>query len=96
MASPTLNNSGIIGAAEPPPGVVPNFVNPDSIGYRIIILNAAMLTLSTLFVSLRLLTRIYIIRTMCADDCMFLPVLCCTSTDCVQIFCWLRGCVLQH
>lgn len=41
-------------AAMPPPGVVPNFVDPESLAPALIAVSAVMLTWSTIFIAARL------------------------------------------
>ena len=60
---------GLPGLA-PPPGVVPNFVNPYSAappaGAAIGVLSA----LATIGFSLRMFTKLYIMRQFAVEDCM--------------------------
>jgi hypothetical protein len=44
-------------AAMPPPGVVPNFVNPASLATAIIAVSVVMLTISTIFLAARVVTN---------------------------------------
>lgn len=53
----------------PPSGVIPNFVNPDSNAYQLIITVAVCLTLVVLAVSMRLYTKYFIMHSMDWDDC---------------------------
>ena len=62
-------NLSIKGAFPPPPGIVPNFTNPDYISGGIIPISAVFLTPSTLFLALRIYTRVHILRIFLADDC---------------------------
>ncbi|KAH7418896.1 hypothetical protein BKA64DRAFT_655508 [Cadophora sp. MPI-SDFR-AT-0126] len=68
--SPVLNTErdGIIGAFPPPLGVIPNFKNPDSQGYRVTLAIAIMFPLATIVLILRLYTRIVIVRKVGIDD----------------------------
>ncbi|KAH6699877.1 hypothetical protein BKA61DRAFT_209840 [Leptodontidium sp. MPI-SDFR-AT-0119] len=52
----------------PPPGVIPNFKNPDSQGYRVTLAIAIMFPLATILLLLRLYTRIVIVRRVGIDD----------------------------
>jgi len=56
-------------ALQPPPGVVPNFVNPQSIAHQTRTAIYVTLPLMLLFLVLRLYTRLRILRAVGADDC---------------------------
>ena len=58
----------IVGALPPPAGVTPNFVDPPSQDAVIIAVHTVFLTLSTLFVSMRVLLRAYVLRSFGWDD----------------------------
>lgn len=58
-----------VGAMEPPPGVVPNFVNPPSIEYYSVLCASICLPLVTIFVTLRMFTKVFVLRKVCAEDC---------------------------
>ncbi|KAL6875001.1 hypothetical protein J3F83DRAFT_535429 [Trichoderma novae-zelandiae] len=47
----------LVPAALPPPGVIPNFVNPTSLAPAIIAVSVVMLTVSTVFLAARVLTN---------------------------------------
>ena len=66
-----FDRQSISGALEPPPGVTPNFINPPSIAKYSVICQAVCLPTTTVFVALRLYTRIFVHRERTADDCMF-------------------------
>lgn len=55
-------------AGVPPPGVIPNFVNPPTVGYNVIGVVSALVAIAFTFVALRLYTAIAIKRKMLADD----------------------------
>lgn len=57
-----------IPAGLPPPGVTPNFVNPPSLRDPTITANAVFLSLSTVFVLLRIYTRKWLTRMLKWDD----------------------------
>ncbi|KAH6700564.1 hypothetical protein BKA61DRAFT_681673 [Leptodontidium sp. MPI-SDFR-AT-0119] len=59
----------IVGVILPPPGVIPDFEHPESRGYQIILANAILFPLVTLFVVLRIYTRAIIVRNVGSDDC---------------------------
>ena len=54
---------------KPPPGVVPNFINPDNYQNTIIATLAVCLTLATLFTALRLYSKYFIIKSIALEDC---------------------------
>jgi hypothetical protein len=64
-------SSDTVGAWPPPPGVVPNFANPESIGYRFILVSVLFPTIAIPICGLRLYTKRYILRAINLDDCMF-------------------------
>lgn len=66
--STTLTNSEDLPALAPPPGVISNFVNPPSLGDRLTATLATCLSLSTIFVSVRIYTRLFIIKPLKWDD----------------------------
>ena len=67
-----LNASGplILGALPPPEGVTPNFVNPYSIQPALIGTLVAALSVSTIFVFLRMYTKLFIRKSTGLEDCM--------------------------
>ncbi|KAH9204897.1 hypothetical protein DL95DRAFT_376665 [Leptodontidium sp. 2 PMI_412] len=58
----------LLAPSPPPPGVIPNFKNPDSQGYRGTLAIAIMFPLATIVLLLRLYTRIVIVRKVGIDD----------------------------
>lgn len=58
-------------ALAPPPGVVPNFVNPESLAPLCRIVIALTLPLMVVFLALRMYVRLRISRAMGADDSQF-------------------------
>jgi len=54
---PPGNDLAHLPAGRPPPGTSPNFVNPVTLKGLVVVINVIFLTLSTVFVSLRLYTR---------------------------------------
>jgi hypothetical protein len=56
-------------AFPPPPGVIPNFVNPDSQDTATIVLHTVCLTLTTFFIVMRVYTRHFISLWLGWDDC---------------------------
>ena len=69
-------STNITGTLPPPLGVTPNFVNPQSIGYRLIIVAAICPAITLTFLSLRIYTKRWILRQFLLDDCKLIsPVL---------------------
>jgi hypothetical protein len=63
-----MSQPGMVGLIPPPPGVVPNFENPPSTGYKAIITAVLLWTLATLIIVLRYV-KSRITHTMRIDDC---------------------------
>ncbi len=61
--------------APAPPGVTPNFVNPENRTWQVYVTSAVCLVVTTLFVALRFYTKIFIIKQMTRDDCTEFDVL---------------------
>ena len=57
------------GALEPPPGNVPNFVNPPSLRKYDILCQVVCLAVSTLLVMMRMYTKVCLIKTASWEDC---------------------------
>lgn len=57
-------------AMAPPPGVIPNFVDPPSLQKLAILSLVLHYLFSTLVVLMRLYTKIFILRQMASEDCM--------------------------
>ncbi|KAN0115321.1 hypothetical protein V8E51_004865 [Hyaloscypha variabilis] len=70
MSHVALNvvRQAIVGAIPPPSGVTPNFVNPEYIGHRVLILNAIFLSLATIVVGLRIYSRLGILHNVGIED----------------------------
>jgi len=62
------STNGTVGASRPPPGVTPNFANPKSIGYQIIIVAVVCPIFTIAICLLRLYTAHNIIK-FHLDDC---------------------------
>lgn len=62
----------LLPAAKPPDGVIPNLVNPESCGPAVIVALAISSGLMSVFVILRMYTKLRIVRKMDWDDCKFL------------------------
>ena len=58
-----------IGALAPPPGVVPNFINPYSIQKSLIASSVVCLALTSLTTAIRLYTKLYIVNAHGWEDC---------------------------
>lgn len=63
-----MTSSEPVGAFPPPPGVVPNFVNPESIAYRVVIASVLGPTIAIPICAVRLYTRRYILQSVGYDD----------------------------
>ncbi len=64
-----LDTPTAVGAYPAPPGVTPNFKNPDYFSGGIVPISAVFLTLSTLFLAARLYTKLKIIKVFGSEDC---------------------------
>lgn len=53
----------------PPPGVTPNFINPESHARFVVVTHTICLTLSTIFVLLRTYTKFFISHAPGWEDC---------------------------
>lgn len=62
-------------ALEPPPGVVPNFVDPPTIVRPIIVGVSVMIVVSTLGFAARLFTKIRVMKQMQLEDCTLINLL---------------------
>ena len=58
-------------AAEPPPGIVPNLVDPPSDLYAGTVISILTLVLCTLALVLRMLTKAFLMRQIHGADCKF-------------------------
>lgn len=56
-------------AGVPPPGVVPNFVNPHKNSPTLIAVGSVSLALMVCFVAVRIYTKVVIVRKFSPDDC---------------------------
>lgn len=75
MMSSQTSSTAQIGGLPPPPGVTPNFVNPENHtaqGHAVFIM---CLVLSTIFVVLRTYTRFILLKSHGWEDCECLPTL---------------------
>ena len=57
----------------PPPGVRPNFVNPVSLHQYNILTQAVCLSLTTIFVCMRMWTKAVVLKRVGSEDCMLPP-----------------------
>ncbi len=69
MSLPAL--TATVPAAPPPPGVVSDFVDPPYIGTSFVIINTVFMILAILAVTVRIYTRVVIVRGFGVDDCGF-------------------------
>jgi hypothetical protein len=65
----TNSTTDVVGAYPPPAGVTPNFTNPESIGYRVILAALLCPAIAIPFLLLRLYTRRFLIKCLHLDDC---------------------------
>ncbi len=56
---------------QPPPGVSPNFVNPENYQNKIIASYTVFLTIATIFTAARLYTRAVIVKSIAWEDCKY-------------------------
>lgn len=70
--APTVRRQAIVGTLPPPPGVTPNFVNPEYIGHQVVVVNGIFLFLATVVVVLRMYSRLYLISSAGIEDCTLL------------------------
>ncbi|KAF2274905.1 uncharacterized protein EI97DRAFT_93477 [Westerdykella ornata] len=68
FANMTREQLAQIPAAVPPPGVVPNFVDPPSDGYVLIAVGAALMAVMFLFAGIRFFVKLRIQHKVSADD----------------------------
>ncbi|KAH6706333.1 hypothetical protein BKA61DRAFT_558837 [Leptodontidium sp. MPI-SDFR-AT-0119] len=66
--APTVRRQAIVGTLPPPPGVTPNFVNPEYIGHQVVVVNGIFLFLATVVVVLRMYSRLYLISSAGIED----------------------------
>ena len=59
---------------KPPPGVVPNFVDPVSQARDVIVINVIWITLMLCFVAMRLYTKGRLLGNLGWDDCKSFPL----------------------
>ena len=52
-----------------PPGVTPNYTNPDSIGNEIVVESMTLIAFATVFVALRMFMKLRVIKKHGWDDC---------------------------
>lgn len=58
-----------LGLGPPPPGVTPNFANPESIFTRVLTSHLVTLSLACIFILMRVWTRVIVTRAVGWDDC---------------------------
>ena len=61
-------------AMVPPPGAVPNLIDPPSLRRVVITMLTLFMTLSTLFILMRMYTKIFLLRKTAFEDCMCLSI----------------------
>ena len=62
--------SRTIGAIAPPPGIIPNFIDPHNVHKYNVITQSVCFATSTIFVSARLLTKIRFTPPLGPEDCI--------------------------
>lgn len=67
---PTPVGPTVVGVLPPPPGVVPNFVNPSSLATVIWPVGIFCLVLTIVTTSIRFVTKFYIVKAHGWADCM--------------------------
>ena len=60
---------GNVSTVPPPPGVVPNFVDPVSLQRYDVLTQSVCLSVATVFVLMRLYTKVVVLRNPWWDDC---------------------------
>ncbi len=75
LANLTMAQLAHIPAGVPPPGVIPNLVNPYSEGYILITVGTIMMGIMFVFVAMRLFVRLKIQRKFTPDDCEYLALM---------------------
>jgi hypothetical protein len=71
LANLTPAQLAMIPAGSPPPGVTPNLINPSSDGYILLTVGSVMMGIMLIFAGLRFYTKIFIVKKLTLDDCMF-------------------------
>ena len=69
----TPEQMAVTPAGMPPPGVIPNFVNPDTRGPVLIIVGTIFMVLMLVLATLRYYTKFFIVRKTSWDDCKLAP-----------------------
>ena len=75
FALPPGTDLSTIPAGIPPPGVIPNFVNPPSLVPAVFGINITFMVITAIFVSARLTVNLTSKRKTGIDDCMFISEL---------------------
>lgn len=66
MASDTITPAG-----SPPAGQTSNFINPDSVGTKFLVVNCVFLPLAVIALAVRTWTRLFVVRSFRSDDCEY-------------------------
>ena len=75
LANFTSEQLAMTPAGMPPPGVVPNLVNPSTRAPILLIVGSILMTFMLIIASMRFITKIYIVRHTTWDDCEFIKVM---------------------
>lgn len=72
MATTAAEQAKLNGPAmAPPPGAVPNFVDPPNLDHIVILVLTLCMSFSTIAVLLRMYTKLFVLRKIAFEDCMF-------------------------
>lgn len=71
-------------AMAPPPGVIPNFVDPPNLLHIFILVLTLCVSLPTIAILLRMYTKLFILRKVVFEDCRFQPLRRYSLADVVQ------------
>ena len=96
LTSTTVQPTMVVGALPPPPGIIPNFVDPYSTADSAKAVSVLYMVLTTLTTAIRLYTKFYILKAHGWADCMSYSVSSSfdyseTSLTAEQIPCSLHG-----
>jgi hypothetical protein len=69
IRAPAMDTAEKTGALPAPPGITPNFHNPENRAYQVIIVSVIWPVIALTFLLLRLYTKRYIIGKLHLDDC---------------------------
>ncbi|KAJ5803087.1 uncharacterized protein N7503_005537 [Penicillium pulvis] len=70
-----MANDTIIPAGSPPAGQTSNFINPDYVGTKFLVVNCVFLPLAVIALGVRTWTRLFVVRSFRADDYLMVAAL---------------------